>query len=488
MPGRLSISLTLLRTQSDERLLELAREGHERAFEAIVDRYRRPLLGACRRVVGEARAEDAVQQTLVAAWTAIGRGDEIRDLRAWLYRIAHNTSLNLLRVRGFDFDELADSLRAGGAGPEEEAERRAVMRETLASLAALPDRQREALLRTAVEGRTQEEVAQDLGLSSGAVRQLVHRARVTLRAAATALTPMPLVSWVATAGTPPAITEIAAGGATVGAGSIAAKLGVAAVVAGGIVGTPVVVHEVRQDRAQERAARTAEPVRARDASAGAAGTRAAAPGATATPGGEDRPARSERGDDDPREGARRRDRGRSQGQGRGRGRGRGRGPGSDDDPRGQSGGDRRGGEGVPGLNGRDDRSGSGPSGSSGSGRSGGDDDRSGGGGDDRSGSGRSGSGRSGSDDREDDDRSGSGGSGTSGGGDDSSGSGGSGTSGGGDDSSGSGGSGTSGGGDDSSGSGTSGSGSSGGGDDSSGSGTSGSGTSGGGDDSSGSGT
>ena len=55
-----SPSLVLLRTQSDARLVALAREGHERAFEAIVERYRRQLLRTCRRVLAEARAEDAL--------------------------------------------------------------------------------------------------------------------------------------------------------------------------------------------------------------------------------------------------------------------------------------------------------------------------------------------------------------------------------------------------------------------------------------------
>src|SRR4051794_13300841 len=104
-----SAPLVLLRTQSHVRPLALAPEGHERAFEAIVERYRRQLLRSCRRVLPEARAEDALQHALLAAWTAILRGDEIRDLRAWLHRIAHNTALNQLRMSGYDFDELKES-------------------------------------------------------------------------------------------------------------------------------------------------------------------------------------------------------------------------------------------------------------------------------------------------------------------------------------------------------------------------------------------
>src|SRR5262245_58205092 len=91
------MSLVLLRTQSDERLVALAREGHERAFEAIVRRYRRPLLAACARMVPEARAEDVLQQALVLAWRALARGDEVRDLRSWLYRVVRNAALSSLR-------------------------------------------------------------------------------------------------------------------------------------------------------------------------------------------------------------------------------------------------------------------------------------------------------------------------------------------------------------------------------------------------------
>src|SRR3954471_22805330 len=203
----LSPTSVLLRTQSDDRLVELARAGHERAFEAIVERYRGALLRASRRYLPEARAEDALQQAYISAWSALQRGDEVRDLRAWLYRIVHNTALNQLRVAGYDYAELDDALR-GSEAPQEEMERRAVVRQTLTGLAALPDRQREALLRIAVEGRSQEEVARELGISEGAVRQLVHRARLTLRAAAPAVVPMPVAEWAASA---------SAGGAAAGA-------------------------------------------------------------------------------------------------------------------------------------------------------------------------------------------------------------------------------------------------------------------------------
>jgi RNA polymerase sigma factor (sigma-70 family) len=241
-----SPSTVLLRTQSDERLVALVQAGHERAFEAIVERYRKPLLRACRRILPEARAEDALQQALVAAWKGLERGDTVTDLRPWLYRIARNTALNQLRIAGYDLDELVETLSAAG-DPEEEVVRRAVVRQTLAAVAALPERQREALLRTAVEGRGQGEVARDLGLSDTAVRALVHRARVSVRAAATALVPLPTAAWAA-----------GAGGA--GAAATLAKAGTLAVLAGGAVTVPAVIHEHGGVRAPApRPHATAEP-------------------------------------------------------------------------------------------------------------------------------------------------------------------------------------------------------------------------------------
>ncbi|HEX5618225.1 MAG TPA: sigma-70 family RNA polymerase sigma factor [Solirubrobacteraceae bacterium] len=243
-----SPSTVLLRTQSDERLVALARGGHDRAFEAIVERYRKQLLRACRRILPEARAEDALQQALLAAWAALSRGDEVVELRPWLFRIVRNTALNQLRVAGYDLDELVETLSAAD-DPEDEVARREVVRQTLAAVAALPDRQREALLGTAIEGRAQADVARDLGLSSTAMRQLVHRARVSVRTAATALVPMPVATWLCSAG-----------GAT--ATATLAKAGTVAVLAGGAVTAPTLIHHDRppvRQRAEAHAATRERP-------------------------------------------------------------------------------------------------------------------------------------------------------------------------------------------------------------------------------------
>jgi RNA polymerase sigma factor (sigma-70 family) len=241
-----SISARLLGTQSDARLVAFARGGHERAFEALVRRYRGPLLGYCRRLLlSEERAEDALQQALMQAWLALRAGTEVHNAKAWLYRIVHNSALNALRVSGYDYCTLNESL-SGADAPQEDLDRRIAVREALAGLAALPEMQREALLRTAVEGSSHREAARELGLSETAVRGLVYRARATLRAAAGAIVPPPVVSWAleSRSGGGPVgerLAELGAGGSA-GVAGLVMKGGAAAVTAGVFVSGIAAVH------------------------------------------------------------------------------------------------------------------------------------------------------------------------------------------------------------------------------------------------------
>ena len=235
-----SVSVRLLLTQSDERLVGYARAGHERAFEALVQRYRRQLHAYCRRLLlSEERAEDALQQALLQAWVALRDGAEVNDVRPWLYRIVHNAAVNALRTSGYDYCTLSESL-SGADAPQADLDRRIAVREALAGLAALPEMQREALLRTAVDGRSHQQVASDLGVSEPALRGLVYRARTALRAAAGAIVPPPLVGWAlgAGSGTPMGerVAEVGVGGGA-GVAGLLMKGGAMAVTAGvGLLG------------------------------------------------------------------------------------------------------------------------------------------------------------------------------------------------------------------------------------------------------------
>src|SRR4051794_2845273 len=209
----------------------LARSGHERAFVAIVERYRRPLQAFARRLVPEHRVDDVLQQSFVNAWAALSAGAEIRHLRGWLHQIVRNAAIAAARTPGED--QLSDTM-IGEEGPQAQVERRLQLEETLRHVARLPEQQRLALVQTAMEGRSREEIASGLGLSEGAVRGLVHRARSTLRAAATAITPLPIALWAAQGGGAP-VAEVAAGGSIAGLAVKASTV----VVATGAIATSV---------------------------------------------------------------------------------------------------------------------------------------------------------------------------------------------------------------------------------------------------------
>ncbi|HEV3071287.1 MAG TPA: RNA polymerase sigma factor [Solirubrobacteraceae bacterium] len=279
-------STRLLATQSDERLAAMARAGHDRAFEALVQRYRRPLLRYCRRIsISDGRAEDVVQQTLLQAWSALRRGANVRELRPWLYRIAHNTAVNLARDAARDGANLAVDLdgvtAAESATVEPDLGGGLALRDALTDMAALPHMQREVIFRTALAGHSHEEVATALGITDGAVRGLLYRARSTLRTAITALTPPPMLAWMAGGGQGIAVDragELAAGGGGIGLG-VLLKGGVAVLTAGTLITGAAIVHSTAPARHHAHPAPkgTGREV----ASLGSANGFAAHPGATA---------------------------------------------------------------------------------------------------------------------------------------------------------------------------------------------------------------
>ena len=400
------LSSTLLRGQTDERLVELAAAGHDRAFEAIVERYRRPLLRYLRRLLSDTLAEDVVQATFINAWSSLRTGTEVRELRPWLYRIAHNAAINALKKVGEAMEEVPESIGGFATEPATELERRDEMQQALTSIAALPSRQRTALLAVAVDGRAHSDVAQELGLTDGAVRQLVHRARTTLRGGITAVTPMPVLHLLlASSGdsTVARVAEVAAGAGSAGAASVSLKAGAAAVLATGalVTGGPQLAHVVRPaDKPAAAAASAPTTTASRSARAStiarvtpAVAAPLAAGAATSTPSGTGRSSSSSTADHSGRS-HRQRQRGHSEGKSGSSSSGKHGSSGSDS-------GHKRGEN--------DGGSGSGTTrGSSGSGRDGGGDDET------SSGSGSSGSGSSGSGSG----GSGGGGSGGSGGGGD----------------------------------------------------------------------
>jgi RNA polymerase sigma factor (sigma-70 family) len=267
-PARLARSV--LRTQPDERLAGLAASGSEAAFEAIVGRYRRSLVRQCTKIVGEADAEEAVQDALLRAHAALRRGAAIRDVRAWLYVITHNAALNVLRARTHR-PECVPEFDPGHAelsGPEQ----RETLREVLAAVHSLPARQRQAIVMRELEGRSYDEIAVRLDTSNGAVRQLLQRARAAMRDRMAALTGIePLFRWL-TAGAGNAGTQA---GAISGGCAVAAKLCAVVLVPAAVAsGTSVAEHPSRPRHRAAHAPAHAPVVRA--------GATRAAPAASTT--------------------------------------------------------------------------------------------------------------------------------------------------------------------------------------------------------------
>ncbi len=169
------------RLLSDARLARLAGRGDQRAFEAIFERYHQELYRYCRAVLRDPDdAQDALQSTMASALRSLP-GDERRImLRPWLYRVAHNEAISILRQRAnmVESDRLPE-LTVRGADSEAEARER--LRVLVADLDELPERQRGALVMRELSGLSYAEIGAALNSSEAAARQTVYEARVALR-------------------------------------------------------------------------------------------------------------------------------------------------------------------------------------------------------------------------------------------------------------------------------------------------------------------
>jgi RNA polymerase sigma factor (sigma-70 family) len=179
LPRRPFRSKRLLALAGDERLVEQVRRGNELAFEVVFERYGAGILAFCRHMLGSREeAEDAVQHTFAAAYRDLARDSDRKiALRPWLYTIARNRCLSLLRARR---EQAAELEELPTEGLSDEVERRAELRELLADVRELPEDQRAALLLAEAGGMSHAEVAQVLGCEPGSVKGLVFRARSNL--------------------------------------------------------------------------------------------------------------------------------------------------------------------------------------------------------------------------------------------------------------------------------------------------------------------
>ena len=188
-----------------EQTLARARGGDEHAFRALTDPYRRELQVHIYRIVGSVHdAEDLLQETLLDAWRGLEGYEGRASLRAWLYRIATNRSLDALRARGRRAkdprespmpeptrwnepvwlqpypDSLLDGIPDSAPGPEARYEtKEAVTLAFIVGLQHLPPQQRAVLVLRDVLGYRAAEVAAMLDTTKASVNSLLRRARAT---------------------------------------------------------------------------------------------------------------------------------------------------------------------------------------------------------------------------------------------------------------------------------------------------------------------
>jgi RNA polymerase sigma-70 factor (ECF subfamily) len=234
-PRRRRLASLLLGGQSDARLVALVREGRESAFEEIVRRYRAGLVAFAAAYAPPDRAEDVVQESFLRAWDALRASTGEIRLRPWLYTIVRNRALNARRDARHH-EPIPDDLD-GVPQPPDVVLTGEELAAVIAAVRALPEAQREALVRSSVEGHTHEQIANALETTPGAARQLIYRARAAVRNGAGVLIPLPLVRAAIEAGPHHAEAAAGAGAGALAAGSLG---GAGAGTAGGVKATTVV--------------------------------------------------------------------------------------------------------------------------------------------------------------------------------------------------------------------------------------------------------
>src|SRR6476619_7780954 len=181
----------LLRLRSDEQLIAAFRGGNDEAFRVLHDRYRQRLFAYVRQMLSAGSrqdAEDVLQDVFVRAYGALRADGREMNVRAWLYRVAHNRCIDHLRRPIPAPSDVFEMSRTPLHDPLEDAQRREDLRPLVTDVGRLPDQQRSALLMREIDGMSYADLATALDVTVPAVKSLLVRARLGLVEAAEART------------------------------------------------------------------------------------------------------------------------------------------------------------------------------------------------------------------------------------------------------------------------------------------------------------
>jgi len=169
----------------DSLAVALAKGGDGDAYRLLVERYSRGVFRLAYRMMGnEQDAEDVVQETFLRAYRHLGRWDGRSSFETWIYRIAANYSLDLLRVRKRTSVTSAEGDHpCFGPGPDRLLHSREVQRQVAATLETCSEMERTAFVLRHFEGQSIEEIGVALGVSANSTKQSIFRAVHKLRRA-----------------------------------------------------------------------------------------------------------------------------------------------------------------------------------------------------------------------------------------------------------------------------------------------------------------
>jgi RNA polymerase sigma-70 factor (ECF subfamily) len=170
----------------DLELIVLAQRGEQDAYGLLVRRYQDRVYRHLLNLTGSREeALELAQETFIKAWQALPTWRPDAQFHTWVYRIASNAALDVLRrrkvVRFVPLDDDYDA-PANQPGPEAQLQARQGLRRLDAALARLPPEQREIVLLREVEGLSYDELATTLEIDEGTVKSRLARARAALAA------------------------------------------------------------------------------------------------------------------------------------------------------------------------------------------------------------------------------------------------------------------------------------------------------------------
>lgn len=177
---------------SDDAAVAQARAGNTDAFRVLVERHSQSVFRLAFRMTGnEQDAEDLVQETFLRAYRQLGKFDGRASFGTWLYRIAANRSLDLIRLHkrrqeqqtpvDEEGREIADAVAADAPTPDRLAFSGEVRGLLAPALKLLSPMERTAFVLRHYEGMCIEEIGRAMGVHSGAAKHSVFRAVQKLR-------------------------------------------------------------------------------------------------------------------------------------------------------------------------------------------------------------------------------------------------------------------------------------------------------------------